>query len=189
MTIKRLNLINHPIRMRICQTLHRAKLSTAQLHDVLKDVPKPSLYRHLRLLLEGNVIMVAETRTVNGIEEKIYTTNDEAMQITETDVNTASVPQLAEFVCIYANAAANDLADYITTTTPPDFPNVIFHDHAFFATDEEFAELKRTLRQMLDALEARPLQKGRKRRRLMVLSHPNQAPEPEPSDSEQESSE
>ncbi len=182
MSLKRLNLINHPIRMRICQALHRAKLSTAQLHAVLKDVPKPSLYRHLRLLLEGNVIVVAETHTVNGIEEKIYTTNDEAMQITETDVNTASVPQLAEFVCIYANVATNDLADYITTTTPPDFPNVIFHDHAFFATDEEFAELKRTLRQMLDALESRPPQAGRKRR-LMVLSHPSQAPDPETSES------
>ncbi len=187
MTIKRLNLINHPIRMRICQMLHRAKLSTAQLHAVLKDVPKPSLYRHLRLLLEANVIMVAETRTVNGIEEKIYTTNDKAMQITETDVNTASIPQLAEFVCIYANAAANDLADYITTNTPPDFPNVIFHDHAFFATDEEFAELKRTLRRMLDALEARPQQEERKHRRLMVLSHPSQTPDPETSDFEQES--
>ena len=66
------DLIIHPIRIRIMRTLDRETLATHEIAQRLEDVPKSSIYRHLKLLLEGQMIEVAETREVNGILEKTY---------------------------------------------------------------------------------------------------------------------
>jgi DNA-binding transcriptional ArsR family regulator len=175
-----LKLVNHPVRIRICQALHRAKLSTSQLHALLKDVPKPSLYRHLRLLLANGLIQVAETRLVNGIEEKIYTIDDDALHITQEDVQReVSAAQLAEFALIYSNAASSEFAEHLMRSAPPDLNQVLFHDYVFYATDEAFAELKRAIHRMFTALEAQPPEAGSTRRRLLILGHPSSAPEPD----------
>jgi len=175
-----LKLVNHPVRIRICQALHRAKLSTSQLHAVLKDVPKPSLYRHLRLLLANGLIQVAETRLVNGIEEKIYTIDDDALHITPEDVQSqVSAAQLADFALVYSSAASSAFAEHLMRSAPPDLHQVLFHDYVFYATDEAFAELKRAIHRMFTALEAQPPEAGSTRRRLLILGHPSSAPEPD----------
>lgn len=181
--LRHLKLVTHPVRIRICQALHGARLTTSQLHAILKDVPKPSLYRHLRLLLENNLIQVAETRLVNGIEEKVYTIDKTALDITQEDVDRGiSAQQLAEFALVYINSAGNQFAEHVLMQPEPILlEQLIFHDFAFLATDDEFAELKRMLWQMLSALEARPPGPNRTYRRLLVLGHATPEPEVSPS--------
>lgn len=187
---QRLRLVTHPVRIRICQALHGANLTTSQLHAILKDVPKPSLYRHLRILLENGLIQVAETHSINGIEEKVYTIDRSALDITQEDINRGiSAQQLAEFALAYINGASSQFAEQVLMQSEPvPLGQLIFHDFAFFATDEEFAELKRTLWQMLSALEARPANAERTRRRLLILGHASPMPTSDPSSSDQEES-
>lgn len=54
------------------RTLDRESLTTHEIAQRLDDIPKSSIYRHLKLLLDGQMITVAKTREVNGIPEKIY---------------------------------------------------------------------------------------------------------------------
>lgn len=72
MALKKVDLILHPVRFRILRLLGSDSLTTQQISDRLTDVPKSSIYRHLKLLLEGGVVDVAETRLVHGIQEKRY---------------------------------------------------------------------------------------------------------------------
>ncbi|MCS6870964.1 MAG: helix-turn-helix domain-containing protein [Anaerolineae bacterium] len=175
---QRLKIVTHPVRIRICQALHRAKLSTTQLHALLKDVPKPSLYRHLRILLENGLIQVAETHLVNGIEERIYTVNSEALDITQEDIDREiSNQQLAEFALAYINGVSSEFAEYILAQSQPiSVQQLLFHDFHFFATDEEFVALRRKLWQMFSELEARPPQPNQTRRRFLIVAHPSQVP-------------
>ena len=51
MPTKAVNLILHPVRLRIIQTLVRRERNTQHIADTLPDVPVSSLYRHIRMLL------------------------------------------------------------------------------------------------------------------------------------------
>lgn len=186
---QRLKLVTHPVRIRICQALHGAQLTTSQLHDLLREVPKPSLYRHLRILLENGLIQVAETHLVNGIEEKVYTIDRSTLDISQEDVDRGiNAQELAEFALVYINGVGSQFAEHMLLRGDPvPLGQFILHDFAFFATDEEFAELKQALWQMLSALESRPPNAQRKRRRLLIVGHESE-PKSSPSSSDQEES-
>ena len=62
----------HPVRMRIITALSRRQWTTAQIAAALPDVAQATLYRHLKRLLEADVICVVEQRPVHGVLEKVY---------------------------------------------------------------------------------------------------------------------
>ncbi|MCP4428431.1 MAG: helix-turn-helix domain-containing protein, partial [Chloroflexi bacterium] len=72
MGLRKADLIIHPIRFRILQTLAAETLTTQEIAERLPGTPKSSIYRHLKTLLAGEAITVAETRSVKGIQEKVY---------------------------------------------------------------------------------------------------------------------
>src|SRR5438132_1142815 len=65
-------LILHPQRIRILQALIGRNLTTQEIADRLADLPKSSIYRHLKTLLDGGLVTVTATRPVKGVEEKVY---------------------------------------------------------------------------------------------------------------------
>ncbi|MDZ7834458.1 MAG: helix-turn-helix domain-containing protein [Alkalibacterium sp.] len=70
---KKMDLVMHPIRMRIIQTLVINKnLSTQQISDYLPDVPQATLYRHINKLVEADFIKPVLENKVRGTVEKIY---------------------------------------------------------------------------------------------------------------------
>ncbi len=68
-----IDLIFHPIRIRIITLLGRHSPATAaDLLERIPDVTQRSLYRHLRELLDGGLLRVASTRQVRGTVERSY---------------------------------------------------------------------------------------------------------------------
>jgi DNA-binding transcriptional ArsR family regulator len=82
-----LELIGHPVRLRIVHALRGRTLTTAQLHERLPDVSKAMLYRHVDLLAEGGILEVAEERRVRGAVERHYRLHQERATI---DADTAA---------------------------------------------------------------------------------------------------
>ena len=72
MNLTKADLILHPVRLRILQTLAGDELTTQEIADRLGDIPKSSIYRHVKLLLAEGMVAVAAARLVNGIQEKTY---------------------------------------------------------------------------------------------------------------------
>lgn len=66
------DLITHPARARILTALMGRRLTTPQIAQLVPEVPLPSLYRHLRLLVEGGVVAPVEEIRVNGAATKVY---------------------------------------------------------------------------------------------------------------------
>lgn len=66
------DLILHPARMQILQALAAKPMNTQELAEVLQGVPKSSIYRHMKALLDGGLVEIAETRPVKGTLEKYY---------------------------------------------------------------------------------------------------------------------
>ena len=90
MPLSTTDLITHPIRARILVVLMGRELTTAQLAGMLPEIPRASLYRHLRQLLKGKLIEIVREEPVRGTLEKVYVVPREAGQIPTGDVATAS---------------------------------------------------------------------------------------------------
>lgn len=171
MILHKFDVINHPVRMRIFQTLYSGPYSINQLSRLLPDVPRPSLYRHIHKMLDAGVITVAGTRHVNGIEERFFTAIDGRI---DPDIakQTDGIQKLADHISIYGAIVAQDLARYLIEYGPPDLESIAARDHTFWATDEEFQHLRETIYQLLHQLEQNPPAAGRTLRRLFIMGHP-----------------
>ena len=67
------DLIIHPVRLRILQTMFDGReLTTSQLCELLPDVSKATVYRQVAVLAEGGLLEVADEQRVRGAVERRY---------------------------------------------------------------------------------------------------------------------
>jgi DNA-binding transcriptional ArsR family regulator len=173
MNMNRNDLLLHPVRSRIVGAIAGRALTTAQLAKVLADVPLPSLYRHVRVLTEAEILTVAEVNAGRGTERT------------------------------YALAAGGGQIDPDSITTPEghlgaltNLTNLIVHSYrtylesgggeplrggmtALNLTDEEHTALIQTIRTALAAYADNSPGEGRSRRLFSVIDLPDFEPTPE----------
>ena len=66
-------LVLNPARLRIMQHLRlHGRVRTSELVAHLDDVPRATVYHHVKLLEEHGLIEVVEERPVRGVAEKVY---------------------------------------------------------------------------------------------------------------------
>ncbi len=170
--MRRFDLLNHPIRLRIVLTLYGRKLTTTQLADVLKDVPRASLYRHVNRLLQGGVLEVVEKHLVKGIEERTLTAVKSELNLSNEDLAKGiDVDEFADFVSTYGTLVANDMAAVVAASPQLDVNQLLFRDYEIAVSDEEFINLRNKIWQLLDEAEKLPLTDERRTRRLLILSY------------------
>ncbi|MCX7861052.1 MAG: helix-turn-helix domain-containing protein [Chloroflexus sp.] len=171
MILHKFDVINHPVRMRIFQTLYGGPYSINQLSRLLPDVPRPSLYRHIHKMLDAGIIRVAATRHINGIEERFFTPVFGQIKLAEIR-DEEGKRKMAEHVSMYGWVVAQDLARYLLERDNPSFDDILAHDFTFYATDEEFHHIRNTIYQLLQEAEQQPRTDGRTLRRVFVLGYP-----------------
>jgi predicted ArsR family transcriptional regulator len=175
--MKKAEIILHPIRMRIIQTLIRGERMTAQaLQQQLDDVPQATLYRHLKKLTDAGVLKVAEEIPVRGTLEKVYALSAGGAEISAEELRQASGE---EHMALFMQFAANLISEYgryVQSATPaaPDLEKdgVSLRQYSAWLTDEENLQLLRDIRSLLQkAMQNEPVE-GRKRRLLAILDFP-----------------
>ncbi len=73
MPTTRLELLLHPVRMRLVNAMHAAgMLTTSELCVRLPDLPKATVYRQVHRLVRGGVFEVESVRQVRGAVERRY---------------------------------------------------------------------------------------------------------------------
>lgn len=188
MPLKNFELLNHPIRMRIFQSLYHVEMSVQQLTEYLKEVPQSSVYRHVRLLSEAGLLKITSTRQVNGIEERFYMSVKDFIDPREIE-KPFGKQNFADFVSLYATIAAQDLGQYISSHEATDIKNIASRDHFFYATEEEFIAIREKIYQILREAEEKRSQPDGKLWRFFVIAHPvdseaSQSPPQGPEDHE-----
>ncbi len=70
------NIMLNPTRMRIVQTLaSREKMTANEVCETISDVPRTTLYRHINILIEANVLVVVEEKKIRGSLERTLSLN------------------------------------------------------------------------------------------------------------------
>lgn len=176
MALTRAELIIHPVRLRIIQALGQERLTTQELAERLPDVPQSSLYRHLRLLRQGEVVDVVEKRLVHGIEEKVYAVIGRA-HLSQEDMAQLTVEEHLSYFATYVVSLLQAYASYLEANADEHGHVDMAADYAgyteinFYADEQELQQFQQALHAALLPLITNQETEGRRRYRMALIAH------------------
>ncbi|MEV5746360.1 helix-turn-helix domain-containing protein [Actinoallomurus sp. NPDC052308] len=143
-------LLLHPVRLRIVHAMSGGRtLTTAQLSELLPDVSKATLYRHVGLLAEGGLLEIDGEQRVRGAVERTYRLRRARAVI---DAETAASASPEDHRRAFATAMATLLAEfnaYLDRDADPARDLVGYRQHAIWLSPRERAELIGELRDVI----------------------------------------
>ncbi|WUD77760.1 helix-turn-helix domain-containing protein [Streptomyces sp. NBC_00510] len=145
------DLLLHPVRLRIVHAMSGNRtLTTSQLCDLLPDVSKATVYRHVGLLADGGVLEVEDEQRVRGAVERHYRLRRERAVV---DAETAASVSREDHRRVFAVAMAALMAEFNAYLdrdgADPAADLVGYRQHALWLSDEERAALIADLRRVL----------------------------------------
>ncbi|MFL1427029.1 MULTISPECIES: helix-turn-helix domain-containing protein [unclassified Nocardiopsis] len=165
----------HPVRMRIVQALFDSDpLTTAQLRDRLSDIPPATMYRHIAVLVEAEVLEVVRERRVRGAVERSYRVRAGRLEI-DDDVRAAMTEDdHRQAFTAFAASLMSDFDRYLAQEgADPVRDGVVYRQAATWLTDEEFAELTREVEAAVLSRAGRGRGDGRRRRLISFVVVPD----------------
>lgn len=171
--MRKIELVIHPVRFQILRAIGTQTLTTQEIADRLPDTPKSSIYRHLKLLLDNELIVLAETRLVNGIQEKTYRL-DQPARLGPEEMKDLSVDDHIRFFTTYVLTLVQDYADYVTKNAPIDMlaDRTGYTEVTFYATTAELDTFQQELNTAVMKLLGNEPGHGRTQRKLAIVSQP-----------------
>jgi len=136
------DLILHPVRMKILQTLASGRRKTVQqIAEKLTEVPQATLYRHLKKLLDAKMIEVVEENQVRGTVEKVYALPENNLLISREEVLKAGPDEHLDYFMKFLASVLMNFEEYIRQPEY-DFEKdmVSFRMATLYASDEEYSE-------------------------------------------------
>ena len=85
----------NPVRQRIFQYLLVHRTATVkEIKKALPDIPSASLYRHVKILTDSSVLLIAEENRIRGTVECVYRLNKDALELLVTTPTRSGI-----FIC------------------------------------------------------------------------------------------
>ena len=159
----------NPTRVRIMQTLilgARETITAGEICELLSDVPRTTLYRHINVLIEANVLHVAAERKVRGSVERTLSLN--AAEI-EKLRDAEDVPQVA-FRFLMLTYAKFERYFRDKDRAAPD--RIFLRNAVMMLTDQEFDGFLSELRALYEKYHFLDAAPGRKPRDISIISAP-----------------
>lgn len=114
-------IVMNPVRQRIFQYLLIHETGTVkEIRKVLPVVPGASLYRHMKILTERNILTVVSENRIRGTVESVYQLNKSALEMEDADgtsVQTALLGICASFAKYFSGGHAEPKKDMLLMTT------------------------------------------------------------------------
>ena len=175
------DLLLHPVRMRILQTLFDADpLTTAQLRERLPDIPPATMYRHIAVLAEAGVLEVVDEKRVRGTVERSYRVRKEEAVV---DPSARAAMTREDHLRAFTTFAASLMGDFdrylAHEDADPTSDGVVYRQAAVWLTEEEFAALVEEIESAVLARVGNARDGGRIRRVISLVVVPDK-PRTEP---------
>lgn len=178
---KLVDLVLHPIRMRLIIALSGREMTAQQLAETLGDVPPATLYRHLNRLTKAGVLVLSDERRVRGTLEKVYTLKKQSAFIDPQEFAALSREDHLRCFTTFVASLLDDFSRYIKNAEPL---NVLtdgmgYQKLPLELSDEEFTEVAKGINAaIIPHLNNQPAP-GRKRRILATMVMPDLAGKPQ----------
>lgn len=174
MTTNKIDLILHPIRMRIITAISGREMTTGQLATALPDIAQATLYRHVNTLVEGNVLVITNETQIRGTVEKCYALQTESLlNITEEDLQNATKDDHIRYFTTFLMTLLGDYTRYMQTKTTvnPTEDGIGYHTIPVHMTDDELGDFATKLQDLMRTYQTS--QPNRKRRLFSFVILPS----------------
>jgi DNA-binding transcriptional ArsR family regulator len=174
MKIKKLDALLHPIRMRIMQALLGDKrLNVSDLLKLLPDIPQATLYRHINILKNLEIIEVIKENRIRGAVEKIYRLNIDNAHIKPEDVMHMTKEDHFNFFFKYILNILSNFECYLSQEKFDFMADMVsYRQVEFNLSDKEFMELSKTVSESYMKAASNELTTDRKRRLIYTITMP-----------------
>lgn len=176
-----IDLVLHPVRMRLILLFSSQPLTAQQAGSVLTDVPQASLYRHIRALYEAGILQVVEERPVRGTLEKVYVLNSGAGQVSADDLAGLSKEDHLRMFISFMSSQLHEFERYLRSVENVDYvkDGVGFQSITLNISDEELVEMSKAINAaIIPLLTNQPSQERRTRIFSSILLPAGQPVEP-----------
>jgi DNA-binding transcriptional ArsR family regulator len=169
------NLVLHPIRMRIVMALAGREMTAQQLAETLGDVPAATLYRHLNRLSEAGVLTIAAERHVRGTLEKSYTLSRQGGFLGPQDFAALSPEDHLRYFTTFVATLLDDFSRYVKNADPINVlsDGVGYQKFPLELSDEEFVAVATGINAAIVPHLNNPPAPGRKRRIFATVVMPD----------------
>lgn len=157
----------NPVRQRILQVVLNSKeATTSQILEILSDVPRASLYRHIKILLDAGIIEVVKETPKRGSIEKSYS-------IAAPEGNCESNEEVSRTIQATLFALANDFSVYLSDEkNDPQKDMLTVGSATLMLSDEEYLDFLSAYAQLIQKHLANEPSEGRKARKITFISSP-----------------
>jgi DNA-binding transcriptional ArsR family regulator len=137
------DLLLHPVRMRILQTLFDTDpLTTAQLRERLPDIAPATMYRHIAVLADAGVLEVVDEKRVRGTVERSYRVRDEHAVVDPAARAAMTREDHLRSFTTFVASLIGDFGRYLGhEDAEPHSDGVVYRQAAVWLSREEFAVL------------------------------------------------
>jgi DNA-binding transcriptional ArsR family regulator len=158
-------LLVHPIRLRIVHTLTGGRsLTTAALGELLPDIPKATLYRHIALLSEGGILRVVAERRVRGAVERSYQLVRDRPPVDAAAIASSTVDDHRRAFTVAMSTLIAEFDGYLRQEGSSPIDDLVgYQQMALWLTAEELAEFVGALQRVVLPLRDKEPRSGRSR--------------------------
>ncbi len=159
----------NPIRMRIIQELASGQnITTTELCEKIKDVPRTTMYRHIKILIDNDILLVISEKKIRGSLERTIALNISEI-IKNNTLENAAQTAFGFLMCNYAkfhNYFRSEKAD-------PGKDKIFLNNTVLMMNDTEFDQFLIELRDLIlkynfDTADSR------KARDISIISSPSE---------------
>ncbi len=157
----------NPVRMRIIQELStRRSITATELCEKISDVPRTTMYRHISILLDNNILSVVSEKKIRGSLERTLALNTGEISKNNT-LEKASQNALGFLMNRYAR-----FHNYFSGENPNTGRDKLFMNSTILMmNDNEFDQFLSELRELLIKYSFQNTD-GRKARDISIISAP-----------------
>jgi len=161
------DVIMNPVRQRIAQyLLVHGSGTVGDMAREMTDVPRPSLYRHIKVMLDAGCIEVTDSKAVRGAVEKTYA-------LVKNIIKDPTNSEIGLFIqSILLNIAGSFASYFQDESADPRKDMLSVSASTLLLSDEEFMEMLGKIGSVFNDYIGNKPNEDRKQRRLTIISSP-----------------
>ena len=181
MSQSKVDLVLHPIRMRIITELMRQDMSPQQLAKQMPDIAQATLYRHINALADGNILEVVSETPIRGTVEKVYRVITGAGRLSQDEIQAMSSEEHVRYFTTFAASLIGDFIRFVENASQNNTGviggNVGYRKMIFHLSEEEATELRKTITDAFQKAYRNPPSPERRPYIVSLISIPDKSSE------------
>jgi DNA-binding transcriptional ArsR family regulator len=178
MTMANLELLLHPVRLRILRIMIDGVPRTASmLRQLLADVPSATLYRHIGILREADALEVIDERRVRGATERTFAVRREQLAIGDNTRALMTPDDHQRAFLAFVSGLIDDLDRHLGVATErSSVGRLTYQQTAVWLTDKEHDRMLTSLKETITVAESTAPRDQQRRHSVAIISIPTISP-------------